>query len=168
MCVFNLLGDTLEHAREILRQEIITLPCNPILLKALVSMDHTCVTALRGQSDHSHSPRSMTATLSAFPDSVPDDYVTRIHLDHFKRVDVRLLSEYGPGLISGAVTMDVATFTTFLSLAGRASAMSWFNRRVIPDTRLSQSFIRYECTSTQIRQCNAMSSPLDRKRSMRL
>ena len=168
MCVFNLLGETLEHAREILRQEIITLLCNPILLKALVSMDHTCVTVLRGQSDHSHPPRSMTATLSAFTDSVPDDYVTRIHLDHFKRVDVRLLPEHVPDLISGAVTMDVATFTTFLSLARRASAMSWFNCRVIPAMRLSQSFIRYECTSTQIRQCNAISSLLARKRSMRL
>ena len=72
--------------------------------------------------------------VSAFTDSVPDDYVTKIHLDYSKRVDARLIPEQGPDLNSCAVTMDDATFTTFLSLARGTFTMSWFNYRVLPDT----------------------------------
>ena len=45
-------------------------------------------------------------------------------LAHTKRVDAPLLPEQGPDLISGAVTMDHATFSTFLSLTRGTSAVS--------------------------------------------
>ena len=99
------------------------------------------------------------ATLSAFTDSVPDDYTTEVILPHTKRIDAPLLPELGPDLISGAVAMDNATFTTFQGLARETSVMSQFNCRALLDTGSSQPFIWYGCTSFPMRQCNAMSSP---------
>ena len=48
----------------------------------------------------------------------------KVLLPHTKRIDAPLLPEQGPDLISGAVTMDHATFTTFLSLTRGTSAVS--------------------------------------------
>ena len=64
-----------------------------------------------------------------------------------KRIDAPLLAEQGLDWISGAVTMDGATFTTFLALARGASVMSWFNCRALLDTGSLQSFIWYGCRS---------------------
>ena len=82
----------------------------------------------------------------------------KVLLVHTKRVDARLLPEHGPDLISGTVTMDDVTFTTFLPLTRGTSAISWFHCRALLDTASSQSFIRYGCTSSPMRQYNAMSS----------
>ena len=83
----------------------------------------------------------------------------KVLLAHTKRANAPLLPEQGPDLISGAVTMDDATLTTFLSLARRTSTKSRFNCRALLNTGSSQSFIRYGCTSSLMRQHNAMSSP---------
>ena len=127
-------------------------------------MGHTCVTVLRGRSGRSYTSRygpitgyARTATLSAFTHSVPDDYATTYFWPI--RVDAPLFPEQGPDLISGAVTMNDATFTTFLSLARGTSAKSRFNCRALLDTGSSQSVIRYGCTPSSMRQYNAMFSP---------
>ena len=82
-----------------------------------------------------------TATLSAFTDSVPDDYVLEILLAHPKLVDAALLPEKDPNLITGVVTIDDATFTALLSLVSGVSAMSRFNCRALVDTRSPQKCI---------------------------
>ena len=71
---------------------------------------------------------------------------------HTKRGDATLLPEQDPDLISGAVTMDDATFTTFLSLVRGTSVMYRFNCGVVLDRRSSQSVFRYGCTPSSIRQ----------------
>ena len=83
----------------------------------------------------------------------------KVVLTHTKRVEAPLLLEQGPDLISGAVIMDDATFTIFLSLARGTSAMSRFNCRALLDKGSSRSVIRYGCTPPPMRQYNAMSSP---------
>ena len=74
------------------------------------------------------------ATLSAFTDSVPDDYAPEVLLAHTKRVDALLKPEQDHDLISGVVTIDAATFTALLSLASGVSEMSRFNCRALLDT----------------------------------
>ena len=51
------------------------------------------------------------------------------------------MSEQGPDLISGVVTMDDVTFTTLPSLTSGASATSHFRCRALFDTGSPQSFI---------------------------
>ena len=64
-------------------------------------------------------PKQLDAILIA---SVPDDYATKYFWPI--RVDAPLWPEQGPDMISGIVTMDHATFTTFLSLARGTFAVS--------------------------------------------
>ena len=64
------------------------------------------------------------AIISAFMDSVLDDHAPKVLLTNYFRTDKPLISEHGPDLISGVVTMDDVTFTTLPSLATRASAIS--------------------------------------------
>ena len=83
----------------------------------------------------------------------------KVILAHIKRVDAPLLPEQGPDLTSDAVTVDDATFNTFLSLTRGTSTMSPFNCCALLDTGSSQSYIRYGCTSFPMIQYNAISSP---------
>ena len=84
---------------------------------------------------------TQTATLSAFTDSVPDDYAPEVLLAQEQRIGAPLIPEQGPGLISGVVAMDDATFTTLLSLHSGVSTTSRFNCRALLDTGSPQSFI---------------------------
>ena len=92
---------------------------------------------------------AQTATLSAFTDSVLDNYATEVLSSHTNRVGAPFLPGQGLDLISGAVIVDDATFTTFLSLTRGASAMSWFDFRALLDTGSSQSFV-HKRASTEL------------------
>ena len=114
----NLLGQALEHAREILRRDI-TAPLSNSTPDTPVPRDDTGdtvfavdpVTHLRLDTDPPFTNTQMTA-LSAFTSSVPDDHALEVLLAQESRIDASLLPEQGPDLISGVVTMDDATFTT--------------------------------------------------------
>ena len=137
---------TLENAREILREEAIPPLCNPTLPKARFSwITHA---SLSCEVDPVAHIRFGARRLRH-----------KVLLTHIKRADTPLLPEQGPYLISGAVTTDDATFTTFLSLARGTSAKSRFNYRALLDTGSSQSVIRYGCTPSLMRQHNRMPSP---------
>ena len=92
-CGLNLLDQALEHMREILRQETITLLCNPILSDTPVSMDRTSVTVFEvdpvihiGRDTTPYPTSAYTATLAAFTDLVADDYAQEVRLTHTQRV----------------------------------------------------------------------------------
>ena len=146
-CGQNLLGQTLEHAREILRRDT-TAPLRNPAPETPVPRDDTGdtvfevdpVTHLRLDTDPP-SVYTQTATLSAFADSVPDDHAPEVLLVQEQRIDAPLIPEQGPDLIGGVVTMDDATFTTLLSLHSGVSSTSRFNCRALLDTGLPQSFI---------------------------
>ena len=85
-CGQNLLGQALEHAREILRRDTTAPLCNPAP-ETPVPRDNTGdtvvevdpVTHLRLDTDPP-SANTQTATLSAFTDSVPDDHAPEVRL----------------------------------------------------------------------------------------
>ena len=81
------------------------------------------------------------AILSALMVSVPEDQAPEVLLTNTTRTDEPFISEQGPNLISGVVTMDDATFTTFPSLTSGALATSQFPCRALLDTGSPQSFI---------------------------
>ena len=81
------------------------------------------------------------AVLSAFLDSAPDDHTPEVLLTNVTRGDQSLMSEQGPDLIGGVVTVDDVTFTTLPSLTSGASATSQFRCRALLDTGSPQSFI---------------------------
>ena len=143
----NLLDQALEHAREILCRDNTMPHFNPAP-GTPVPRDDTGdtvfevdpVTHLRLDTDTPSANTQMT-TLSAFTDSVPDDHAPEVLLAQEQRVDAALIPEQGPGLISGVVTMDDATFTTLLSLHSGVSTTSRFNCRALLDTGSPQSFI---------------------------
>ena len=146
-CGQNLLGQALEHAREILRRDITAPPLNPAP-ETPVPRDDTgntvfevdSVTHLRLDTDP-RSANTQTATLSAFTDSVPDDHAPEVLLAQEQRIDAPLIPQQGPDLISGVVTTDGPTFTTSLSLHSGVFTTSRFNCRALLDTGSSQSFI---------------------------
>ena len=146
-CGQTLLGRALEHAREILRRNI-TAPLSHPTPETPVPRDDTGdtvfevdpVTPLRLDTDHPCVDTQMTA-LSAFTYSVPDDHAPEVFLAQGPRVDAPLIPEQGPGLISGVVTMNDATFITLLSLHSGVSTTSRFNCRALLDTGSPQSFI---------------------------
>ena len=74
-------------------------------------------------------------------DWAPDDYAPEVLLTNATRGDKPLISEQGPGLISGVVIMDDVTFTTLPSLTSGAPATSQFRCRSLLDTGSPQSFI---------------------------
>ena len=149
-CGQNLLGQALEHAREILRRDI-TAPLSNPTPETPVPRDDTGdavfevdpVTHLRLDTDPPCASTQMTA-LSAFTYSVPDDHAPEILLAQEPRIDAPLIPEQGPDLISGVVTMDDASFTTLLSLHSGVSTTSRFNCRALLDTGSPQSFIHQE------------------------
>ena len=145
-CGQNLLGQALEHAREILRRDI-TAPLSNPTPETPVPRDDTGgtvfdvdpVTHLRLDTDPPCADTQMTA-LTAFTYSVPDDHAPEVLLAQEPRIDAPLIPGQGPDLISGVVTMDDATFTT-LSLHSGVSTTCRFNCRALLDTRSPQSFI---------------------------
>ena len=146
-CGQNLLGQALEHAREIFRRDITAPFFNPAPGTPVPRDDAggtifevDPVTHLRLDTDPP-SANTQTATLSAFTDSVPDEHPQEVLLAQEQRIDAPLIPEQGPDLISGVVTMDDATFTTLLSLHNGVSTTSRFNCRALLDTRSPQSFI---------------------------
>ena len=149
-CGQNLLGQALEHAREILRRDITAPLFNPAP-ESPVPRDDTGdtvfevdpVTHLRLDTDPP-SANTQTATLSAFTELVPDDHAPEVLLAQEERIDAPLIPEQGPDLISGVVTMDDATFTTLLSLHSGVSTTSRFNCRALLDAGSPQSFIHQE------------------------
>ena len=124
-CGQNLLGQVLEHAREILRRDITASLLNPAPETPVprddtgdTAFEEDPVTHLRLDTDPPPA-NTQTATLSVFTDSVPADHAPEVLLAQEQRVDAPLMPEQGPDLISGVVTMDDATFTTLLSLHKR-------------------------------------------------
>ena len=98
-CGQNLLGQALEHAREILRRDITAPLCNPAP-KTPAHRDDTGDTVfevdpvahLRLDTDPP-SANSQTATLSAFTNSVPDDHAPEVLLAQEQRTDAPLIPE---------------------------------------------------------------------------
>ena len=139
-CGQNLLGQALEHARELLRRNTTTLPSHPPP-GTPVARDDTGntvfdvdpVTHFRLDTDPPCADTQMTA-LSAYTYSVPDDHAPEVLLAQGPRIDASLIPEQGPDLISGVVTMDDATFTTPLSLHNGVSTTSRFHCRALLDT----------------------------------
>ena len=146
-CGQKLLGQALEHAREILRRDI-TAPLSHPTPETPVPRDDTGDTVfevdpvphLRLDTDPPCADTQMTA-LSAYTYSVPDDHAPEVLLAQGPRIDAPLIPEQGPDLISGVVAMDDATFTTLVSLHGGVSTTSRFNCRALLDTGSPQSFI---------------------------
>ena len=147
LCGQNLLGQALEHTREILCRYFTTLPSRPTP-GTPVPRDDTDdtvfevdpVTRLRLDTDRPCAGPQMTA-LSAHTYPVPDDHTPEVLLAHGPRIDAPIIPEQGPELISGVVTMDDATFTTLLSLHSGVSTTSRFDCRALLDTGSPQSFI---------------------------
>ena len=143
----NLLGQALEHVREILRRDI-TAPLSNPAPETPVSRDDTGdtvfevdpVTHLRLDTDPPSANTQMAAP-SAFTYSVPDDHTPEVLLAQEPRIGAPLIPEQGPDLVSGVVTMDDATFATLLSLHSGVSTTSRFNCRALLDTGSPQSFI---------------------------
>ena len=88
--------------------------------------------------------------MSAFTDLMSDDYTPVVLLAHTNRADDPLISEQGPDLTSGVVTMDDVTFETLLSLTSGASATSRFCYRALLDTGSPQSSILRQIDNTHI------------------
>ena len=146
-CCRNMLGQALEHVREILRRDI-TAPLSHPALETPVTRDDTGdtvfevdpVTHLRLHTDLPSANTQMVA-LSAFTYSVPDDHAPEVLLAQEPRINAPLIPEQGPDLISGVVTMDDATFTTLLSLHSGVSMTSRLTFRALLNTGSPQSFI---------------------------
>ena len=115
---------------------------------ATVPMDHSSdtvfevdpVTQIRLNMAHS-TEHTHNAILSAFADSVPDEYAPEVLLTNTNRTDEPLIPEQGPDLISGVITMDDATFTTLPSLTSGFSTTLRFRCRALLDTGSLQSLI---------------------------
>ena len=146
-CGQTLLGQALEHAREILRRDT-TAPLRNPAPETSVPRDDTGdtifevdpVTHLRLYTNPP-SANTQTATLSTFTDSVPDDHTPEVLSSQEQRIDVPLIPEQGPDLIGSVVTMDDTTFTTLLSLHSGVSSTSRFNCRALLDTGSPQPSI---------------------------
>ena len=124
----NLLGQALEHARETLCSKTIS------QLFLFLQADTTDSTNHPGDTVFEIDPITQirlhmapvvtepphNAILSALMDSVPDDHAPGVLWTNTARNDEPFISEQGPDLISGVVTMDNATFTTLPSLASGA------------------------------------------------
>ena len=143
----NLLDQTLEHVRKTLCEKMpqisdstqadIARPLNQ-LSNTVFEIDPTTRTRLN-TALITECPHH--AALSAFMDSAPDDHAPEVLLTNATRGDKPLISEQGPDLISGVVTMDDVTFTTLPSLTSGAPATSQFRCHSLLDTGSPKSFI---------------------------
>ena len=146
-CGQTLLGQALEHTREILRRNSTTLPSHPTP-GTQVPRDDTGDTVfeidpvihLNLDTDRPCAGPQMIA-LSVYTYPVPDDHTPEVRLAHGPCIDGPITPEQRPEFISGVVTMDDATFTTLLSLHSGVSTTSRFNCRALLDTGSPQSFI---------------------------
>ena len=145
----NLLGQALKNARKILRLDSTTAPDNPAS-ETPVPRDVTgdtvfevdTITHLR--RDTTPLPaNAQTAALSAFTESVPDDHAPEVLLAQEQRADAPFMTEQGPDLIGGIVTMDDATFTTLLTLHSGVFATSRSDCRAILDSYLAAGLIQH-------------------------
>ena len=144
----NLLGQALEHVRETLHSK--SMP----QLSRFLQTDTTDSTKHPGDTVFEVDPITRirlnmapvtvpphNTILSALMDSVPDDHAPEVFLTNTNRTDKPFITEQGPDLISGVVTMDDATFTTLSSLTSGAWATSQFPCCALLDTGSPQSFI---------------------------
>ena len=144
----NLLGQVLEHVREILCRKTMPQISDSIPPDTTAPMDNSSDTVfevdpvihirLDAASSTAHTYKTI---LSTFIDSVLNDYAPEVLLAHTIRADEPLMPEQGPDLTSGVVTMDSVTFTALLSLTSGASATSRFHCCALPDTESPQPFI---------------------------
>ena len=146
-CGKKLLGQALENARELLREDSTASPNDPAP-ETPVPRDATGDTVFEVDPithlrlDTTPLPaNAQTAAFLAFTDSVPDDHAPEVLLAQEQRADAPLLPEQGPDLIDGIVTMDDATLTTLSTLHSGISATSQFDCRALLDTGSPQSFI---------------------------
>ena len=146
---FNPLGQTLEHAGDILRRDTTEPLCNPAPETPVPRYDTGDTVLEVDPITHLHldttplPANAQTAAFSAFTDSVPDVHVPEVLLAHEQRDDAPLMPEQGPDLIGGIVTMDNATFTTLLTLQSGVSATSRFDCRAILDSYLAAGLIQH-------------------------
>ena len=139
-CGQNLLGQALEHARELVRRDI-TAPLSNPAPETPVPRDDTSdtvfevdpVTHLRLDTDPP-SANTQVAALSSFTYLVPDDHALEVLLAQEPGIDAPLIPEQGLNLIRRVVTMDDATFTTLLSLHSGVSTTSRFNCPFLPSS----------------------------------
>ena len=143
----NLFGQALEHVRETLRSENMPQMLGFLTTGTTSPIDHPGdtvfevdpITRIRlNKAPVTELPHN--AILSAFMDSVPEDREPEFLLTNTTRTDESFISEQGPDLISGVVTMDDATFTTLPSLTSGAFAAHQFPCRALLDTGSPQSF----------------------------
>ena len=144
----NLLGQALEHVRETLQSTSMPQPSRFLQTDTTDSTNHPDdtvfevdpITRIRLNMAPVTIPPHNTI-LSALMDSVPEDHAPEVLLTNTTRTDKPFVSEQGPDLISGVVTMDGATFTTLPSLTSGAWPTSQFSCRALLDTGSPQSFI---------------------------
>ena len=147
----NLLGQALKYVRETLRSEttpqifgfLPTDTTSPIDNPGATVFEVDPITRIHLNTATVTELRR-NAILSAFMDSVPDDHAPEVLLTNTTCTDKPFISEQGPDLISGVVTMDDATFTTLPLLTSGAFVTSHFSCRALLDTGSPQSFIHQE------------------------
>ena len=129
----NLLGQVLKHVRETLCREAMPQILDSIPPGTTDLLNHSSDTVFEVDpvtqiflNTASSTKPTHNAILSAFTDSVPDDYAPEVLLANTNRTDEPLISEQGPNLTCCVVTIDDVTFTTLLSLTIGASATSQF------------------------------------------
>ena len=138
----NLLGQTLEHVRKTLCEKTPPISDSP-LTGIAPSPKPTWWYCFRDRPNHPnpfqystyHRIPSQRCSLGLH------GFGARRPQTGSPRGDQPLMSEQGPGLISGVVIMDDATLTTLLSLTSGASATSRFRCRALLDTGSPQSFM---------------------------
>ena len=145
----NLLGQALEHLRETIYNETMpeiadSLPPDtaaPIDYPSDTFFEVDPITRIRLNTvpitEHPHNDIPL-----ALMDSMPDDHAPGVLLTNTIRSDEPFISEQGPDLISGVVTLNDVELATLPSLtSGGASATSQFHCRALLDTKSPQSFI---------------------------
>ena len=144
----NLLGQALEHVRETLYRETMLQISDSLPPDTVRPMNHPSNTVF--EVDLITRTRLNTAPIiehphnaihTAFMKSAPDEHAPEVLLTNATRTGKPFISDQGPDLISGVVTMDDVTFTTLPSLTSGASATSQLRCRALLDTGSPQSFI---------------------------
>ena len=133
----NLLGQILEHVREILDRETMQQSPDPLPPDTARPVNHPSDTVF--EVDPATRTRLNTAPveedphnaiLSALIDSVPHDHAPEVLSTYGSHTNKALIPEQGPDLVSSTVTID-DTFTTLPSLTSGASATSLFPCRAL-------------------------------------
>ena len=145
---YNVLGQALEYVRENQNSETMPQTSDSLPPDTTAPMDHPSDTVFEVDpitltrlntapiTEHPHN-----TILSDFMDSMPDDHAPEVLLTNTTRTDEPFISEQGPDLISGVVTMDDVTFTTLPSLTSGASATSQLRCHTLLDSGSLQASI---------------------------